>query len=121
MPVFLLPILTGIGTALRVPAIAAFFAGLAANILAWFSARMARGLAINLTVITLIIGLATAVAASIYALAAGLSFIAPPYLSVAWGMLVPANAIPCMSAVLSARVIRWVWAWQFYVITKMSS
>ncbi|WP_194586391.1 DUF5455 family protein, partial [Vibrio anguillarum] len=44
-----------------------------------------------------------------------------PSLSVAWGMVVPANAIPCMSAVLSARVIRWVWAWQFYVITKMSS
>lgn len=121
MPVFLLPILSGISTALRIPAIAAFIAGLAANILAWFSVRMARGLAINLTVITVIIGLATAIAASIYALGAGLSFIAPPYLTVAWGMVVPSNAIPCMSAILSARVIRWVWSWQFYVITKMSS
>ncbi|AGN30002.1 VI protein [Vibrio phage VFJ] len=121
MPVFLLPIITGITGALRIPAIAAFLATLAANILSWFSERFTRAVAINLTVLTMVIGLALAAASAMYALAAGLAEITPPYVVDAWGMFVPSNAIPCVATIFSAKVIRWVWGWQFYVITKMSS
>lgn len=121
MPVFLLPMISSISGALRIPAIAAFFAGLAANILSFFSVRFAKGIAINLTVVTLIVGLAATVAAAIYAIGSGISAVAPPFANQAWSYVVPSNAVPCLSAIFSARVIRWVWMWQFYVITKVSS
>lgn len=121
MPVFLLPILTNIGNALRLPALAVFLGQLAANVLGWFAAKMSRSLAINLTVITMIIGVATGIALSLLAILQGLSYVAPPYLSQAFSYFVPSNAVPCVSAIFSARLIRWVWSWQFYVITKVSS
>ncbi|MGY5584766.1 DUF5455 family protein [Vibrio cincinnatiensis] len=117
----LLPIVNGVSKALSIPALAAFLAGLAANILSFFTQRMARSIAINLTVITLIVGITLTAATAIYAIGAGLSYVAPPYVLQAWGMVVPSNAVPCISAIFAARVVRWVWSWQFYVITKMAS
>lgn len=121
MPVFLLPILSSVMTALRVPALAAFLAGMASNILAWFVKFFARGTAINLTVITMLIALTAGTTAAIYGIAAGLAQVVPPFLVDAWGIFVPGNAIPCVSAVFAARMVRWVWSWQFFVITKMGS
>lgn len=121
MPVFLLPIISSIGSALKIPALAMFLGQLAANVLGWFAARMTRSLAINLTVLTMIIALAAGIALSLLAILQGLSYITPPYLGQAFSYFVPANAIPCVSAIFSARIIRWVWTWQFYTITKVSS
>ncbi|WP_068717610.1 DUF5455 family protein [Vibrio tritonius] len=121
MPAFLLPILSSVGAALRLPALAAFFAGLVSNILAWFAKFFARNTAMNLTVITMLITLTTATTGAIYAVAAGLSQVLPSYVSDALGLLIPSNAIPCISAVLSARLLRWVWSWQFFMINKMGS
>lgn len=117
----LLPIISTLGNALKIPSIAIFLGQIASNILGWFAVRMTRSLAINLTVITLIIGIAAGIALSIYTIAGGLSYIVPDSLSQGFSYFVPSNAIPCISAILSARLIRWLWAWQFYAITKVSS
>lgn len=121
MPVFLLPILGAIGTALRLPALAAFLAGLVSNVLAWFAQYFARNTAINLTIISTLIVLTAGTTGAIYAVASGLSQIVPPYVADAWGLFIPSNAIPCISAVFSARLLRWIWSWQFFVINKMGS
>ncbi|MFH4620489.1 DUF5455 family protein [Vibrio furnissii] len=122
MPVFLLPVLNGIGNALKVPALAAFLSSLATQVLGFFvNLKFARGVAINLTVITMVVGLTLASMTAVYAIAKGLSPFVPPYISQAWGMFVPSNALPCVSSIFAARVIRWLWSWQFYVITKVSS
>lgn len=120
MPVFLLPIINGLGNALKIPAIAIFLGQLASTVLGWFAIRLSRGLALNLTVLVMIIGLAAAVALSLLTVIKGLSYVTPDYLSVGFSYFVPANAIPCLSAIFSARIIRWVWMWQFYAITKVS-
>lgn len=120
MPV-LLPILTTIGNVLRAPAIAAFLAGLAAQVLGWFSALFARGIAINLTIVTMIVGVALAFIASIEALVSGLTYVVPDSLSAGLSLFIPGNAIPCLSIVLASKVIRWVWEWQYYAITKVTS
>ena len=65
MPVFLLPILGAIGTALRLPALAAFLAGLVSNVLAWFAQYFARNTAINLTIISTLIVLTAGTADAI--------------------------------------------------------
>ncbi len=116
----LLPVLSGIGSALRFPALASFLAGLAAQIFGFLATKYTKSVAINLTVIAMIIALATGFALSIKAVIAGLGYIAPPYLTQGFSYFIPDNAIPCLSAIFSARVIRWVWEWQFYVITKVS-
>lgn len=121
MPVFLLPVLNSIGSALRLPALAIFLSQLAATILGWFATRLTRSVAINLTVLTMVFGLALTTSLAIYAVLSGLSYVVPPYLSQGFAYFVPDNAVPCLSAIFSARVIRWVWEWQFYAITKVSS
>ncbi|NVJ58002.1 MAG: DUF5455 family protein [Vibrionaceae bacterium] len=117
---FLLPIVSSVGAALRVPALAIFLGQLGANILGWFAARMTRGLAMNLTILTMIIGVAALSALAIKSLITGLSYVVPPYLSLGFSFFVPSNAIPCLSAIFAARVIRWVWVWQFYAINKVA-
>ena len=116
-----LPMLGSISTALRIPALAVFIGQLAATVLGWFAVRMTRGLALNLVVVTMVIGLAVAIATSMMVVISGLSYLTPSYINQAFSYFVPSNAIPCVSAIFSARVIRWVWQWQFYVITKISS
>ncbi|MDK9775538.1 MULTISPECIES: DUF5455 family protein [unclassified Vibrio] len=119
MPFALLPILTGIGNALRIPALAAFIAQIATTVFGWFFIAKARNVSIQLTIITMIIILTTALTLAIHAIAAGLSFVVPPYLSQAMSMFIPNNAIPCVSAVYSAKLLRWVWSWKFYAITSV--
>lgn len=121
MAVVFLPVISGIASALSIPAIAAFFANLAANVLAWLATRVTRATAINLTVLVMVIGLAAAVAASLYALLGALSYVTPEYVSQGFSFFLPSNAIPCTSAIISAKFIRWVWEWQFYSIIKMST
>ncbi|MBY8232004.1 DUF5455 family protein [Vibrio fluvialis] len=122
MPVFLLPVLNGVSKALKIPALAAFLATLATNVLSFFvNLKFARSVAINLTVISMVVGLTLAAIAAVYAIGSGLFYVVPPFIPQAWGMFVPTNAVPCVSAIFSARLVRWLWSWQFYVITKMGN
>jgi hypothetical protein len=120
MPVFLLPLLTGVGAALRVPAIAAFIAGLAAQVVAWFSTFVARGVALNLAVIVVVVGLAVAISSGFWLALEGLSYVVPPEFSRGMGLITPPNAVPCFSTIAAAKVTRWVWEWQIYAIQKVS-
>ena len=120
MPFALLPILSTIGNAMRAPALVAFLGGLAAKVFEFLFLRFTKQVAINLTIVTMIIGLATAVTYSIYALLTGLHFLVPSFISTAWGFFVPDIAVPCVSTILSARVMRWVWVWQVYIVTKVA-
>lgn len=116
----LLPILTSIGTALRIPALATFFAGLAASMVAYFMTWFTKRVAINLTIITLVFGLTLAIFASIKATMAGISTVAPDYFTTSLNMITPDNFWPCASAIFSAKIIRWVWVWKVHFITMYS-
>lgn len=111
----LLPIISTIGSAMRLPALAAFLGGLGAQIFGFFALRLTKQVALNLTIITLVIGLALAIALVIQSTAVGLSYLAPP------AFFIPNNAVPCLSAIFASRLVRWVWEWQFYVVSKVSS
>jgi hypothetical protein len=116
----LLPILGTIGNAMRLPALAAFLGGLSAKIFGFFFLRYTKQIAINLTIVTMIVGLATAVSYSIYALLTAIHFVAPSFISQAWGFFIPDIAVPCVSTILSARIMCWVWEWQVYIVTKVA-
>ncbi len=121
MSVFLLPILNGLSGALKIPALAMFIGQIASTVLGWFAIRMSRGLALNVLVLTMVIGGGAVIALGLYGIMQGLSYLSPDYLGVGFSYFVPSNAIPCVSAIFSARVVRWAWMWQFYAITKVSS
>lgn len=120
MPVFLLPIISAVGTVLRVPAIAAFIAALAAQFVAWFSTFVARGIALNLAVIVVVVGLAVAISSGFWLALEGLSYVLPPEFSRGMGLITPSNAVPCFSTIAAAKVTRWVWEWQIYAIQQVS-
>ncbi|MUK93475.1 hypothetical protein GNP80_13645 [Aliivibrio fischeri] len=121
MPVFLLPLISGIGNVLRVPAIAAFIAGLTAQLVAWFSTFVARGIALNLAVIVVVVGLAVAISSGFWLMLEGISYVLPPEWSRGMAFITPSNAVPCLSTIASARVTRWVWEWQIYAIHAATS
>ncbi|HCH6425976.1 TPA: DUF5455 family protein [Vibrio parahaemolyticus] len=100
----LLPIVSTIGTALRLPALVAFISQIATTLFGWFFIAKARNVTINLVILTLLIGLTVTLTLAIYTLAAG--------------MFIPNNAVPCVSAIYSARLLRWVWEWKFYAIVR---
>nr|EGQ9117807.1 hypothetical protein [Vibrio parahaemolyticus] len=114
----LLPIVSTIGTALRLPALVAFISQIATTLFGWFFIAKARNVTINLVILTLLIGLTVTLTLAIYTLATGLSYVAPPMWSQAAGMFTPNNAVPCVSAIYSARLLRWVWEWKFYAIVR---
>lgn len=116
----LLPILSGISGAMRLPALVSFLAGITAQIFGYFALRLSKRMALNLTITVLVIGLAVTIALSINAIAVGISYVAPPELSRGFSFFVPNNALPCISAILAARLVRWVWEWQFYVVSKVA-
>ncbi|MBE3732288.1 DUF5455 family protein [Vibrio parahaemolyticus] len=99
----LLPIVSTIGTALRLPALVAFISQIATTLFGWFFIAKARNVTLTL---------------AIYTLAMGLSYVAPPMWSQAAGMFIPNSAVPCVSAIYSARLLRWVWEWKFYAIVR---
>ncbi|OCH17125.1 DUF5455 family protein [Aliivibrio logei] len=119
-PVFLLPLIAATSKVLRIPAIAVFFGGLAAQLVAWFSVFVSRNIALNLAVIAFVVGLAVAIAASFWLMLEGISYVLPPEFSRAMGMITPSNAIPCLSTVASAKIARWVWMWQIYAIHRVT-
>ncbi|MUK51439.1 DUF5455 family protein [Aliivibrio fischeri] len=120
MPVFLLPVLGSIATALRIPAIVAFIAGLVAQLVAWFSVFIARGIALNLAIVVLVVALAVAISAGFWSMLEGISYVLPPEFSKAMGMITPSNAVPCLSTIAAAKIARWVWIWQVYAIHKVT-
>lgn len=105
----LLPIVSTIGTALRLPALVAFISQIATTLFGWFFIAKARNVTINLVILTLLIGLTVTLTLAIYTLAMW---------SQAAGMFIPNNAVPCVSAIYSARLLRWVWEWKFYAIVR---
>ncbi|OHY89620.1 DUF5455 family protein [Vibrio rotiferianus] len=114
----LLPIIGTIGTALRLPALVGFIAQIATTLFGWFFIAKARNVTINLVIITLLIGLTVALTLAIYTMGAGLSYVVHPKWSQAAGMFIPSNAVPCISTIYSARLLRWVWEWKFYAIVR---
>ncbi|MEK2066891.1 hypothetical protein WOB75_20285 [Vibrio parahaemolyticus] len=64
----LLPIVSTIGTALRLPALVAFISQIATTLFGWFFIAKARNVTINLVILTLLIGLTVTLTLAIYTL-----------------------------------------------------
>ena len=116
MPAILLPIIAGAANLMRLPALVAFLAGIFGQIVAFFAKWVSTKIAMQLTILTALVGLTVAVFTGIRTIMLGISVIAPDYLVQAASLVVPDNAALCLSSIISANVIRYVWVWKVYFI-----
>ena len=121
MPAILLPLISSIGSMLRLPALATFLATLVGNFIAffakWFTTRTATQLGIIAAIATLTVGMI----ALIKTLILSITLVAPPLFTQAMSLVVPSNAPACISALVSAHTTKWVWQWQVRFIEYYSS
>lgn len=121
MPALFLPIIAGLSNVLRLPALAAFFGGLFAQLVGflaqWFTVKTATQLGIVTAVVTLTVGLFVAIKTLLFSIA----IISPPEFGQAMSLIIPNNLPICMSAIVSANVVRWVWIWQVHFIEMYAS
>ncbi|MEK0157905.1 DUF5455 family protein [Pseudoalteromonas piscicida] len=120
MPVFLLPIITGAANMMRLPALIAFLAGIFGQIIAFFAKYMTTKVAMQLTIITAVSALTLGVFAIIKALIMAVSVVAPEGLVHGASLVIPDNAAICLSSIVSAHTVRYVWIWKVYFIESFA-
>lgn len=117
----LLPIATRLGNSLRIPALAGFLGGIFGNIASFLASFFTKKVATQITIGTSVVGVTITLWASFSLILASLSIFVPDYVSTGLSMVIPPNASFCVSAVLSAKVIRWVWIWKVHFIELAAS
>lgn len=112
----LLPMAVRAGSALRFPAIAAFFSGLFSGVITWFLQFFGKKAAIQYGIITVIVGITVTLFTAIKLSIAGLSLIVPDFIQSGFNMVIPNNFVTCISLVFGAKITRWGWAWSVHFI-----
>ena len=117
----LLPIITKLSTSLKLPALVGFLGALFAHLVSflaqWFTLKTAMQLGIVAAVVSLTVGVFLA----IKSLLLGIAIVAPPEFGHAMSLIMPSNLPLCVSAIVSAHVVRWVWIWQVHFIEMYAS
>lgn len=116
---FLLPVLAGAGT--LIVSIAGFIAQLFALIAGIFVTRFGWRLGIELAVMALVTAFTLSAIGAIKAALFAISFALPPEFVQGYNLLVPANFVPCLSAILSAKLVRWGWEWGVHIIYRLKN
>jgi hypothetical protein len=112
----LLPILAYAGGALRVPAIATFLAGLAGTCVAFLAQWFTKRTAIQLGIVASVVAITLVALSAIKLLVDGISLYIPPEILEGASMVIPSNLSPCLSAIIGAHTVRWVWIWKVHFI-----
>ena len=117
MALALLPIVGSLATALRIPALAATLGGLFAGLIEFLAKTYSKRVAFQLAVVASIVAVTAAFSAAIYAIYLTIAVVAPSGTACGIALIVPFNAVPCVSAVMSAKVVRWVYEWKITFIS----
>ena len=109
-------ILASLGTVFRIGSILTFFGGLFASVVGFLATWLTKRIAVTLVVVTLVASLTGVIFVSIKALISGIAVVVPPDVQTAFNMITPDNFWVCFSALFSAKLIRWVWAWKVHFV-----
>lgn len=85
------------------------FGSLFTRIVEFFTAYVGKKLALRAGLAVMFGGISTAFLLGIKALILGMSLVIPPELMISWGWFMPDNFSTCVSLILSAEVIAWVY------------
>jgi hypothetical protein len=114
-------ILGSIASVARLPALAAFLGGIFAQVVGLFATKFTISTAIQVGAIASIVGLTLILLVAFKTLMFGLTAAFPPFYSQAMSLIIPTNLLPCLTAIMSAKIVRWVWIWQVYFIQSVAS
>jgi len=98
------------------PAVVVWLTNLFTSVASFFAVYTTKKIAIVAAVLTAALGLTAGMIVAINALAAGVIMVAPAEITTAAGWLIPDNADECMAAIISAKVLRWVYDWNTRVL-----
>jgi len=98
------------------PAVVLWLTNLFTSIASFFAVYTTKKIAIVAAVLTAAIALTGSMIVAINVLAAGVVAATPAELTTAAGWLIPDNADECMAAIISAKIIRWVYDWNTRVL-----
>ena len=96
--------------------IGSFLAGLAGSLTAFFAKYLTKKLAITAGALTAIAAVTTAFWLAIKSSIAAIGLITPPFFNEAMAFIVPWNLEVCISLIIAARVMRYVYEWKVYAI-----
>lgn len=105
-----IPLLAGI------PWLAGLIATFFISLFTFFTKFLTKKFAVVAVAITLITGLTAGFIAALNALTSAISFVAPPWYSLAVQLVVPENATFCISTILTAHLMRYAYDWNVKLI-----
>lgn len=108
---------------MAIPAIAGIgwlgnlIAGLIGGIVSALGARLTKRVANMLLVAGALITLTAGLYTAMEALASAVTPALPPQFAAACGLFLPSNTTVCLSAILTAYLLRWVYDWKVKLLT----
>lgn len=104
------PVLAGL------PWLAGIIGAMFTAIFSWFLQYVTRRFAIVLAVVSVIALVTVAFFSAINALILALEVTLPTQLFAAFSLVLPSNTTICLTAVVSAHLLRWVYSWQVRIL-----
>jgi len=99
-----------------IPWLASFLGGLFVSLVAWFAKYMTWRLALVVAAVVAIVAAFTAMIAVITSAVGTLTMAMPTQLANGLYLFLPANAVPCLAVIYTARITRWLYDWKLHVI-----
>lgn len=106
----MIPVLAGI------PWLAGLIGGLFSSLFTWFAQYFTRRFAVIAAVLVIIGSLTLGLFTALDALASGLSLAAPSWMLEAAGHFLPSNTLACVTAVTTAKLLRYAYDWNIRII-----
>lgn len=105
-----LPLLAGI------PWLAGVIGALFVSMFTWLVQFVTKKIALTLAALAVLLTVTTAFFAAIEGLLTLIVAVAPTELTQACSLILPTNTTGCLTAVMSAHLLRWVYGWQVRII-----
>jgi len=114
----ILPILSYMS---RIPSLFVSFISIIGVVVSWIAKWIGAKLAFNGVFLASVAAGIVVVFLSLKALVLGVSVVLPPYFVQGLNMVIPSNVPICVSTIVSAKFVRWVWDWKLYALESYSS
>jgi len=98
------------------PLLAAWIGNLIVSLVSFFTVILTKRIAIALAVIAAVVTVTATFIGAMEAVIAGVVYVAPTELVMAWGWLVPDNLDNCIVAIITGHVLRWAYDWNVKVL-----
>lgn len=106
-----IPVIAGLGW------LGSLIGGIVTTVIAAWGTRLAQRLINIALVVAALIAVTAAFYLSMEAVASAITPSLPPQFSAAVGMFMPSNTTACLSAILTAYTLRWLYDWKVKIIS----